>query len=95
MRYIPSSICGDDVDGAGEGSTWGDLGKGGSGGSHDGGHVSHGVGSSLGLSETIGGGILGRKDGGVDFGLLVGSGTWDDGTLNTETSGVSTCITSL
>ena len=59
------------------------------------GHVGHCVGTGLGLSESVSCGGLGVEDGGVDFGLLVGSGTWNDGTLDTETSGVSTGITSL
>jgi len=62
---------------------------------HDGGHVGESVWACLGLSESVGGGSLGVEDGGVDFGLLVGSGTWDDATLDTETCGVSTSITSL
>lgn len=41
-----SSICGDDVEGTGEGSTWGDLRKGGAGGGHDCGHVGGGVGTN-------------------------------------------------
>jgi hypothetical protein len=71
------------------------LREGGAGLSHDGGHAGEGVGASLGLSETISGGLLAVEDGGIDFGLLVGSGTWDDTTLDTETSCVSTGITSL
>jgi hypothetical protein len=62
---------------------------------HNGSHVSEGVRSSLGLSEPISGSVLAVEDSGVDLGLLVGSGTWDDTTLDTETSGVSTGITSL
>jgi hypothetical protein len=71
------------------------LGKGAAGHGHDRGHVSECVGTSLGLSESVRCGGLGVEDGCVDFGLLVGSGTWDNGTLDTETSGVSTGITSL
>jgi len=71
------------------------LGEGAAGHGHHGGHVSEGVGAGLGLSESVGCGGLGVEDCGVDFGLLVGSGTWDDATLDTETSGVSTGITSL
>jgi hypothetical protein len=71
------------------------LGEGAAGKSHDLGHVSHGIGAGLGLSESVRCGGLGVEDGGVDLGLLVGSGTWDDGTLNTETRGVSTGIASL
>ena len=71
------------------------MGQGAAGHGHDGGHVGHGVGAGLGLSESVRGCGFGLEDGGVDFGLLVGSGTWDDGTLDTETSGVSTGITSL
>jgi hypothetical protein len=59
------------------------------------GHVGHSVGTGFGLSESVSCSGLGVEDGGVDFGLLVGSGTWDDGTLDTEASGVSTGITSL
>jgi hypothetical protein len=71
------------------------LGEGAAGQGHDVGHASEGVGAGLGLSESVRCGGLGGEDGGVDFGHLVGSGTWDDGTLDTETSGVSTGITSL
>jgi len=89
------SVSGDDVDGSGEGAAGGSLGKGAAGLGHDGAHAREGVSASLGLSESIGCGSLGGEDGGVDFGLLVGSGTWDDASLDTETSGVSTSITSL
>lgn len=90
-----SSVGGDDVDGTGDGATWGDLREGAAGESHNLGHVSHSVGTGFGLSESVSCSGLGVEDGGVDFGLLVGSGTWDDGTLDTEASGVSTGITSL
>ena len=90
-----SSIGGDDVDSSRDRSSVGDLREGGSGLSHDGGHAGEGVGASLGLSETISGGLLAVEDGGVDFSLLVGSSTRDDTSLDTETSGVSTSITSL
>jgi hypothetical protein len=62
---------------------------------HDGAHAGEGVGAGLSLSETVGCGLFGVEDGGVDFGLLVGSGTWDDSSLDTESSGVSTGITGL
>ena len=90
------SVSGDDVHGAGDGTAaGGDLWEGGAGLSHDGAHAGESVGASLRLSETVSGGLLGVEDGRVDFGLLVGSGTWDDTSLDTETSGVSTGITSL
>jgi hypothetical protein len=89
------SVSGDDVKSAGDGATWGDLGNGAAGLSYNSGHAGEGVGASLGLSESVRGSGLGVEDGGVDFGLLVGSGTWDDGTLDTESSGVSTSITGL
>ena len=90
-----SSIGGDDVDSTRDGSSIRNLRKGGAGLSHDGGHAGEGVRASLGLSETIGGSLLAVEDGGVDFGLLVGSSTWDDTSLDTETSGVPTSIASL
>jgi hypothetical protein len=90
-----SSVSGDDVHGSGDGSTWADLSQGGSGLGHDRGHAGESVGASLGLSEAVGHGVLACEDGGIDFGLLVGTGTWDDSSLDTETSGVSTSITSL
>lgn len=90
-----STVGGDDVDSSGEGSARGNLGQGGSRSCHDLGHVCEGVGASLGLPETVGGGLLGLEDSGVDLSLLVGSCAWDDATLDTETSGVSTGITSL
>jgi hypothetical protein len=89
------SVSGDNVESTGDGAPWGDLGNGAAGLSYNSGHAGEGVGASLGLSESIGGGGLGVEDGGVDFGLLVGSGTWDDGALDTESSGVSTSITGL
>ncbi len=90
-----SSVSGDDVNCAGDGATAGDLGQGAARLCNDGAHAGESVGAGLGLSESVGGGGLGVEDGGVDFGLLVGSGTWDDTTLDTETRGVSTGITSL
>jgi hypothetical protein len=90
-----SSVSGDDVDSSGDRTSIRNLRKGGAGLSHDSGHSGEGVGASLGLSETVSGGLLAIEDGGVDFGLLVGSSTWDDTSLDTETSGVSTSITSL
>ena len=90
-----SSVTGDDVHSSGDGSSVGDLWKGGAGLSNDSGHAGKGIGASLSLSETVGGGLLAIEDGGVDFGLLVGSSTRDDTSLDTKTSGVSTCITSL
>lgn len=93
-RVWSSSVSGDDVNCTGEGAAgWGDLGEGVAGEGHDLSHISHGVGTSLGLSESIRGSSLGLEDGGVDLSLLVGSCTWDDGTLDTETGGVSTSIT--
>jgi hypothetical protein len=89
------SVSGDDVNCAGDGAAAGNLGQGAARLCHDGGHVGESVWAGLGLSESVGGGGLGVEDGGVDFGLLVGSGTWDDTTLDTETCGVSTSITSL
>jgi len=70
------------------------LGEGAAGHGHDGGHVSEGVGTSFCLSESIRCGGFGVEDGGVDLGLLVGSSTWDDAALDTETSGVSSGIAS-
>jgi hypothetical protein len=90
-----SSVSGDDVDGSAEGSSIGDLRKGAAGLGHDGSHVSHGVGTSTGLSETIGGGVLAVEDGGVDLSDLVLSWAWNNATLDTKTSGVSSGITSL
>jgi hypothetical protein len=63
--------------------------------SHDGIHAGESVGASLGLSKSVRGSSLALEDGGVDFSLLVGSRTWDDSTLDTKTSGVSTGVTSL
>ncbi len=80
---------------AGDGSTLADLSEGVTGQGHDLSHVSQCVGSSLGLSESVRGSSLGLEDSGVDLSLLVGSGTGDNATLDTETSGVSTGITSL
>ena len=90
-----SSVSGDDVDSSGDRSSVRDLRKGGARLSHDGGHAGEGVGSSLSLSETISGSLLAVEDSGVDFGLLVGSSTGNDTSLDTETGGVSTGITSL
>jgi len=89
-----SSVSGDDVDGSGDGATWGDLGEGAAGESHDLSHIGQGVGAGLGLSESVRCGGLGVEDSGVDLSLLVGSWAWDDTTLDTKTSGVSTGITS-
>lgn len=94
-RVWSSSISGDDVDSSTELTSVGNLRKGGTGSSHDSSHVSHGVGTSLCLSKTIGSGVLAVEDSGVDLSLLVGSGTRDDATLDTETSGVSSHVTSL
>lgn len=89
-----SSVSGDDVDGSAEfTSIAANLRKSFTRHGHDTLHVSHGVGTSLGLSETISSGILAVEDSGVDLSLLVGSGTRDDGTLDTKTSGVSTHVT--
>lgn len=90
-----SSVSGDNMDCARDGSSTRDLRKSGSGLCDDCGHAGEGVWASLSLSETISGGCLAVEDGGVDFGLLIGSGAWDDSSLNTETSGVSTSVTSL
>lgn len=89
------SVGSDDVDCAGDGASVGDLRKSAAGLGHDGAHAGEGVGAGLSLSETVGCGLSGVEDGGVDFGLLVGSGTWDDSSLDTESSGVSTGITGL
>jgi hypothetical protein len=90
-----SSISGDDVHSTRNAATWADLSQGGSGLSHDSRHAGQGVGASLGLSKSVRGSSLAVEDSGVDFSLLVGSGTWDDSSLNTETGSVSTCITGL
>jgi hypothetical protein len=89
------SVSGDDVDSSRDGSSVGDLREGGAGLSHDGGHARESVGAGLGLSETVRGGLFAIEDGGVDFGLLVGSCTWDHSSLDTETSSVSTGVTGL
>jgi hypothetical protein len=83
------------VDSSGESSSLGNLGKGRARLGHDGAHALEGVGTSLGLSETISGSSLGVEDSGVNLGDLVGSWAWDDTSLNTKTSGVSTSIASL
>jgi hypothetical protein len=83
------------VEGSGEGSSLGDLGKGGTGLGHNGAHASQGVGTSLGLSETISGSSLGVEDSGVNLSDLVGSWAWDDTSLDTKSGGVSASITSL
>jgi len=62
---------------------------------HDSGHAGDGVGASLGLSETISGGGLAVEDSGVDLSDGVLSWTWDNTTLDTKSSSVSTGITSL
>ena len=80
---------------SGDGFSVRNLRKGRAGLSHDSGQASEGVGASLGLSKTVGGGLLSVEDGGVNFGLLVGSSTWDDSSLDAETSGISTGFTSL
>lgn len=90
------AVSGDDVHSARDGAAaGGDLRKGGAGLGHDGAHAGEGVGACLGLSETVGRGFLRVEDGGVNFGLLVVSGTWDDASLDTESSGVSTGVTGL
>jgi hypothetical protein len=89
------SVSSDNVESTGDGATWGDLGNGAAGLSYNCGHAGEGVGSGLGLSESVRGGSLRGEDSGIDFSLLVGSGTWDDPTLDTESSGVSTSITGL
>lgn len=53
-----SSVSGDDVHGSGDGSTWADLSEGCSGLGHDSSHVSHCVGTSLCLSESVRGSSL-------------------------------------
>jgi hypothetical protein len=63
--------------------------------SHDGRHAGEGVGASLGLSETISGGLFAVENGCIDFGLLVGSSSWDNASLDAETSGISTSVASL
>lgn len=90
-----SSISSDDVEGTTKRSPVGNLRKRRTRHRHDVGHVSHGVRTSLGLSETIGSSVLAVEDSGIDLSLLVGSGTRDDGTLDTKTGGVSSRITSL
>lgn len=89
-----SSVSGDDVHGGTDAAAWGDLGDGAAGLCHDSGHAGESVGAGLGLSKSVRCGSLAGEDSGVDLSLLVGSGTWDHGTLDTETGGVSTCITS-
>lgn len=90
-----SSVSGDDVHSGADAAAWGDLGDGAAGLCHDSGHAGEGVWAGLGLSKSVRGSGFAGEDGGVDLSLLVGSGTWDHGTLDTETGGVSTCITSL
>jgi hypothetical protein len=90
-----SSVSSDDVDGSGDRSSVRDLRKSRAGLSHDGGHAGESVGTGLGLSETISGGLFAVENSGVDLSDLVGSWTWDDTSLNTKTSCVSTSITSL
>ena len=83
------------MESSGKGSSLGDLGKSGTGLGHDGAHASQGVGTSLGLSETISGSSLRVEDSGINLSFLVGSCAWDDTSLDTESSGVSTSITGL
>jgi hypothetical protein len=84
------------VESTGDGSTLRDLGKDSSRLGHDRGHHFHGVGTlARGLSETVGHGVLGGKDSGVNLSDLVLAWAWDNGTLDTESSSVSTSITSL
>jgi hypothetical protein len=46
-----------------------------------------------GLTARVGG--LAVEDSGVNLGLLVLTGTWDDSTLDTESGTVTTLVTSL
>lgn len=63
---------------------------------HDGADVGKSVGSSAScLAETVGGCLGAAEDCGIYLRLRVGACSWNDGSLDAEGGGVSSCIAGL
>jgi len=87
------TVGGDDVEGTGDGSALGgDLGERATGENHGFGGSSFDLVVTGGISVTTS--LLTVEDGGVRFGLVVFTSSWDDTTLNTVSGAVSTKVTS-